>query len=172
MYVDPALLQHLDQRIRLSLESARDSDFNGLLWATALVLLGVILEGPEIIHSLRKRVLIVPGTSPDAWAYPTEYSTRVFPRVQEEGGEIRKWLSFLGWFVLVIGLVGEGVFDGLVNNADGALQAFNDTLVSAAERESVVANDRSAAAIQRADKADDVTLREIEARRALESEVL
>jgi hypothetical protein len=144
MYVDPALLQHLDERIRLSLESTRDSDFSGLLWATALVLLGVILEGPELIHELRKRITIFPGSSLAATAYPTEFSTSAFPVVQKEGGEIRKWLSFLGWFILLIGLGGEGVFDGLVNNADGALQTFNDILVSSTEIQAATAQERAA----------------------------
>jgi hypothetical protein len=132
VYIDPAQLMQLDDRVRLDLESIRSYFFDGLLWATGAVLLGVLLEGPEVIHELYRRVTIFPGSS--------TFSSTVYPTVHVEGGNIRKWLSFLGWFILVIGLCGEGLFEGLVTTADGRLQTFNEILLGDAQRQASEAN--------------------------------
>jgi len=146
VYIDPTLLAQLDERIRTDLESVRDCFFNLLLWATGIVLVGVLLEGPEIVHELYSRVFISPGSS--------AFSATVHPTVRIEGGGIRNVLSFLGWFILIIGLCGEGAFEGLVNKADGMLQTSNNILVSSAETQAAGAQEEAGAATERAASAD------------------
>jgi hypothetical protein len=101
-------------------------------YGNGAVLLGVLLEGPEVIHELYRRAIILPGSS--------AFSSAVYPTVQVAGGDTRKWLSFLGWFVLVIGLCGEGFFEGLVSTMGGKLQTFNEILLGDAQRQASEAN--------------------------------
>jgi hypothetical protein len=54
MNVDPTLLLLLDEAIRADMGAFEDRFTIGVLWSAAIVLVGVFLEGPEILVEIRK----------------------------------------------------------------------------------------------------------------------
>lgn len=87
------------------LTATRDSYFSYLLFASGAVAVGVALEGPEVIHEARK---ILCGIRTKA----------------------RRWItlvSFVGWILVALGVLGEGISEALVSRADGNIQSFNDS---------------------------------------------
>jgi hypothetical protein len=135
MRADPALLLRLDEKIRLDLHAGRDGFFVGLLISTGIVLLGVLLEGPEIVREISD---------------PGRQSVYGWLSILED--RLAKSLSLVGWFVLILGLVGEAVFEGLVSKADGQVQTFDDIVVSDAIRNAGAAVQQAANAEVRAAK--------------------
>jgi hypothetical protein len=116
MPASPQLTQELDSAVRTGLISLRDAYFHWLLYSTALVVVGVILEGVEFLESWAKR------HSFDSWV---------------------KGISKFAWILIVLGVAGEGVFESFVSYADGLVQEFNDTLLQAAQRATADADARS-----------------------------
>jgi hypothetical protein len=108
MNVDPELVRRLDESIRSSLQAVRDGYFSWLIWSAFAVAVGVLLEGPEVVHEL--------------------LNTRRSPQ-----REVARWIKFLGltgWIFVIVGVAGEGLSEGLVSKADGILQMFNDILLT------------------------------------------
>ena len=139
MYVDPNLLMRLDDAFRVELETARDDFFSGLLWSTAIVFLGCLIEGPEVVHAIFRRTSII-------WPRTTIFEAgAVYPTIQREGGGKLSWLSFVGWMVLIVGLCGEGVFEALVSKADGTIQTFKQIALGDGLRQAAAANERASA---------------------------
>jgi hypothetical protein len=116
----PSLLRTLDEFARVSLQDSRNTFFDWLLISTALVLIGVVFEETDVILTFKwvRRclpvVVLVPAHRLESWA---------------------KAVSIIGWAVLLIGVVGEGAFEGLVSEADGWLQEFNNILSSSQQSE-------------------------------------
>jgi hypothetical protein len=130
MYISPESLRRLDELTRSDLQNLRDSYFNLLLMSTAVVFFGVLLEGPEIFREIAEEVrrLLPPRLRLN--------SATGVPVVQHESG---RWIrvsslfrvsSLLGWALVIIGVIGEGVFEGLMSKADGSLGTFNEILLS------------------------------------------
>jgi hypothetical protein len=117
MVIPPETLRLLDESIRRDFQSARDIFFSGLLVMSALVAAGVILEEIfELIPFETDRLELSTGLR-------VSRRTRVL---------IIKLLTKLGWALVVVGVAGEGVFEGLVSKADGQLQTFNESVLSSA----------------------------------------
>ena len=115
-----SLLQLLDECTRTNLQELRNTFFDWLLISTALVLVGVIFEEADVTFTF-KRVrrclpirILLPMHRLDRWA---------------------KTVSMAGRIVLLIGVIGEGVFEGLVSQADGWLQDFSNIQLAAAQRQ-------------------------------------
>ena len=123
MYVTPETIRKLDELVRAALQSLRDRYFLFLEISTALVLIGVILEGPDVwsesLDFLRKMGWLRPPEKVDAkewWPLPPERN-------------VRNWItacSAVGLFLVIVGVAGEGVFEALVTISDGELQTFNE----------------------------------------------
>ncbi len=91
------------------MQGIRDSYFHLLVAATWAVLAGCVMEGIEVFLDV-KEALTEKGLIPLAVSHPS-------------------WviiLSAVGWFLIVGGIVGEGIFESLVNSADGSLQTLSD----------------------------------------------
>jgi hypothetical protein len=134
MSIPLEILRDLDELVRTDLQGLRDSYFHWLLIATWAVLIGVLVEGPEVVRDLRDGFLM--------WRKrPPAHSHHPF------------WiliLSSVGWFLISVGVVGEGIFESLVSKGDVLVQTFNDILLGAAERQ-------AADAILRAQKLEVVS---------------
>jgi hypothetical protein len=124
MTVPEETLRLLDDLIRRDLQSARDWFFFWLLVSTALVIIGVALEGPELLkelceefHKLRTRKLILNAATGLPICSPEKVSGI-------------KIVGLIGWILVTLGVAGEGIFEGLVSKADGSLQTFNDILLA------------------------------------------
>ncbi len=128
-HVPPGLVQALDELIRLDLQNCRDSYFWWLIFSSAVVAFGVILEGPEVIYE-------TVGV----------FRRRFCPRELEQHHHAPDWitlLALLGWVLVALGVAGEGIAEGYVSKADGLIQTFNDILLSDARKEAAFALERA-----------------------------
>ena len=134
-----------DKAKRLQLEGFRNHDFHLLLVMTALVAIGVIMEGPEIVHEARNAWLQCRGR-----------------RVRHRS--IAPWITLigaLGWLFVAVGVAGEGYWEVQVSHDDEAITSFDEQKLGDAERDAGNANERAGKAEERAAK----LLAEIQPRR-------
>jgi hypothetical protein len=106
----------------------RDWYFDWLLISTALVVVGLFMEGPEVVHA----------------------ATSIFRNRQDPTPRWIAFLALLGWILVVLGVAGEGIAEGYVSWAEGTLQTYNDILLSDATKEAAFALERAANANKRA----------------------
>src|SRR5229473_7170861 len=128
-YASPELLSHLDELIRADLQEMRDLYFLWLLIATGAVLLGILMEGPEVVLDLSDG-----------------FRRRRNSNLGTKNAHHPLWvliLSSIGWFLIFSGVIGEGISEGLVSWADGSLQTFNDILLAGATDRAAKANERA-----------------------------
>jgi hypothetical protein len=130
----PDTLKGVDDLIRSGLEAYRESWFAWLLVSTALVVVGLWFEFPEIWHE-----------SVEALS-----SLRSSPKPRREISPWMKLAGTLGWVLIVVGVTGEFVADSFVSKADGFVQKFDEILLADAQRGSSLARERAAAAYERA----------------------
>jgi hypothetical protein len=93
-------------------KSLRDADFSALLLMTKLVAVGVIFEGPEIVHDILKVIA--------AW------------RKKPNRVRAPAWItlvSAIGWLLIVVGVAGEFWADAKFNTDDGNVQSINQQLL-------------------------------------------
>jgi hypothetical protein len=139
MYALPEVIRHLDELTRADLQNLRDSYFFWLLISSGVVALGVVLEGPEIVHE-------------------TVGIIRRFSGAERKTPSWITWLALVGWLFVVFGLAGEGIAEALVSQADGLIQTFNDILLTDAQLEITRAEERAgeakASAINAAEASD------------------
>lgn len=96
-----------------ALIKARDFCFSCLLLSSGLVALGVVLEGPEVIHEARK----------------------ILRRVRTEAPSWITLVALIGWVLVVVGVAGEGISEALIFRADGNIQTFNDQRLADTQRD-------------------------------------
>ncbi|HWZ30423.1 MAG TPA: hypothetical protein VNX18_03775 [Bryobacteraceae bacterium] len=122
MHSTSEVARRLDFLIKTDIQGMRDEYFAWLLILTGVVALGIILEGPEVVHEAR---LAISGRNEAK----------------------RRWitiLALLGWILVAVGVAGEGASEALVAKADGLLQNFNDILLSVAMSDASNARERAA----------------------------
>jgi hypothetical protein len=107
----------IDECVRADFHDLSWSFLLALLITTAVVLLGVILE--EIVED-------VPSTH---CACKTSWHKRI---------------AKLGWLLVIAGVLGEGISEGLVYKAEGLIDTFTSTLLGAADKEAKFAEERAA----------------------------
>jgi hypothetical protein len=136
MYL-PQVSPGLDELIRTDLQNCRDSYFWWLIFSAAVVAIGVIFEGPEVIFET------------------VGICRRRFGKQSEPQRHAPDWVTLvalLGWILVAVGVAGEGIAEGYVSWADGNLQTFNDILLGDAQKEAGAANQKAAEANERAAK--------------------
>jgi len=134
--VSADFINTLDNSIREELQRTSHTFFLWVLISAFVVAAGVALEGPELLHEMWPR-LFAPFTKGSV------------TRIRKFKRFIKK-IGFGGWLLVVVGIVGEGIFEALQNRAEGQLQTFNDILLADAQRQSSVANERANGAYERA----------------------
>ena len=113
-----------DKVKRLQLEGFRSHDFHLLLVMTALVAIGVIMEGPEIVHEARSAML--------------QYRGR-----RSRSRSIAPWITLigaLGWLLVAVGVAGEGYWEVQVSHDDEAITSFDEQKLGNAEESAADAN--------------------------------
>lgn len=113
---------------RNALQAIADRWFHWLLISSGVVALGVALEAWEATISLKRWFQLkcgkeVPEPNDNSWAIPA---------------------SYLGLLLVIAGVVGEGVFEGFVSNADTALRAHDSQILAQAETDAGDAKFRAA----------------------------
>jgi hypothetical protein len=137
----PAQVKYIDDLMRADLLYWRDLWFGWLLLSTKLVVAGLILEGPELIHEL--------------------FSIRGRFRIEKSGASVQeshtpdwvKIVALLGWLFIVAGVAGEWITDAVISDADSNIQAFNNVLLAEATREAGDAKDSANGAASAAQRA-------------------
>jgi hypothetical protein len=109
----------LPDLVRDALQNKADRWFHWLLISSGVVFLGVAFETWEATITLKRwwrlgRGKEVNEPNEKSWAIP---------------------FSYLGLLLVIVGVFGEGVFEGLVSNADTALRAHDDQILAQAQRE-------------------------------------
>lgn len=133
----PDTLRGLDDLIRADLEAYRDFWFHQLLLATLLVVVGLVLEGPELWYEITSIIR--------QWCSMPKFSTP-----EKHAPNWVKLLAFIGWLLIVGGVAGEYVADSFLSKADGYVEQFDEILLKEATRQSSSANAKSAMAYARA----------------------
>jgi hypothetical protein len=107
----------LNALVRQDFEAYRDSWFLYLLAWTAVVIFGIIFEGPEVFHDVVGMLHKKKSSTGHEATIPSWI----------------KVLATIGWLFIVLGLVGEGISEAFVSKADGLIQTFNDNELAATE---------------------------------------
>lgn len=124
MHPSPEVIRYLDELTRTDLQNLRDSYFFWLLISSGVVALGVVLEGPEIVHE-------------------TVGVIRRVSRSERKTPSWITWVALVGWLFVVLGVAGEGIAEALVSKADGLIQTFNDIVLTDAQHEIARAEERA-----------------------------
>jgi hypothetical protein len=161
-------LSRLDELIRPSLLEGRGEWHRFLLWSTVVVAVGVALEVWEIFHDVKEEIDHNRGI---IRSRPLMLSDEGIP-ISEHRRTWMKTLGAIGWILVVLGVAGEFRFDSIISDFDNGIRLIDDSLLAAARSESTDANIAAALATQEAGRADDRTLREINARLALERDFI
>jgi hypothetical protein len=131
--LSPEAIKALEQT-RQTAESARVKDFGYLLLATKLVAVGVVLEGPELVH--------------DAWSMIARWLKR------KTSDHTPSWITvvgIIGWLIVSIGVAGEFWVDEWVNSDDEKVRIVDEQLLQDAQSSA----SRAAAAAAKAKTASD-----------------
>jgi hypothetical protein len=128
----PSLTEALDSIVKADLLNWRDVWFHRLLWSTAAVALGLAFEGPELWLEIRHIRL------------DRRDRRMFFAPTRHEIGSTWKMLAFIGWVLIVLGVMGEGIFEAMVSRVDDQVQTFSDILLEDAQRQAGDARMRTA----------------------------
>jgi hypothetical protein len=157
----------LDELIKPFLLEGRSEWHTLLLLATIAVVVGVVLEAWEIFHDVREEIDHNRGITRTR---PLTLSGEGIPVIEHR----RTWMKTLGavgWIFIVLGVAGEFEFDSMISDFDNGIRLIDDSLLKQARSESADSNISAALATEEAARADARTLREIDARLALEKQV-
>jgi len=114
-----------------SLTALRDLYFSCLLLSSITVAIGVALEGPEVIHETRTILLHIQGKGP-SWI---------------------TLVALIGWILVAVGVIGEGIFEALVSQTDTRIAVLNDKRLAGTTTEAGDAKTSASLAKQAADGA-------------------
>ena len=109
-----AFISVAERTLKGDIESVRNVYFWLLLGSTAILAVGALLE--EIEHFWHPRR---PHINPENGEF-----------VQDARRELRATIARIGFCLVIIGIIGEGVFEGYTSSADDILQEYNGTLSS------------------------------------------
>ena len=121
----PDTLKGIDDLIHAGFEAYRNSCFNWLLAATGLVVVGLVMEGPELWHEITSIV--------SHWRFTRRFH---FSLPESHVPNWAKLAAFVGWLFIIAGVAGEYVADSFVSRADGYVQTFDEILLTEARKES------------------------------------
>jgi hypothetical protein len=109
-----SLVAGIDNAIKADLDAKHAWYFGWLIAATITVFVGVIFEEAE-------------GWTSPLW--------RVLPLLEITEYRLTKRLAKLGWILIVVGVMGEGVFEAVLFKIDGIAHTFDETLLADATKQ-------------------------------------
>src|SRR6201987_664633 len=122
------------------LKNWRDVFFVCLLGCTGLVAIGLAMEVGEIWHDAREAIW-EKSLDLKHWLTPSIDRKEYPPRVSRS----KKLWAAVGWVLIVVGVVGEGVFEGFVYKYDLALSILSDSSIAETQKEANLALERTSA---------------------------
>src|ERR1700733_699793 len=151
MTLPTGLLSALDDLVRTDLQDIRQSFFVWLLRSTAVVAIGVILEGPETIRELSEEIeRFLFRLSRQISINPVSGLPFIRHRL--------KWrllIAAAGWVLIGVGVVGEFGFEIGVSKYDALIQSFDSLLIKQARLESAEADEHAEISEQKAGEANE-----------------
>jgi len=117
--------------VRQSLEAVSERWFNWLLASSAIVALGCVLEVGETWHGLKE------------WIAAKKPKRLYTP------------FAAIGLILVIAGVLGEGVFEVLVSNAETAIREHDDQILAETTIKAGAAKDSAEVAAKAADRADN-----------------
>jgi hypothetical protein len=96
------LVGAIDELARNDLQGSRDWYFGWLRISTTVVAVGVILEEADEFPFRKHRFVISRGD--------------LVPRYRLI--HCLKWIAKIGWFLIIVGVIGEGIFESFVSKTD------------------------------------------------------
>lgn len=161
-------LDRLNEAIRPFLLEGRSGFHQLLLGSTFAVLVGIVLEVWEISHDVLEELrqnFQTRKTAPEL-----VLTSEGVPSFSNR----RSWMKTVGavgWLLVSIGVAGEFWFDSVISDFDTGIRLIDDGLLQASRSRTADAEIRAALAGKEASAANERTLREIEARVALEKDL-
>lgn len=119
-------IRRLDELVRNSDQLLRDRFFEGVIAFTVIVGIGVFLEFAE---HLPIRI--------------TRFNENGWLVVRHDLARWKRRAEWISTIVVLIGLAGEGLFEGLTSRADNILQTFNEVLIGSAVLRASDADERA-----------------------------
>jgi hypothetical protein len=107
--ISPGLISELDDRIRIDFQRLDERFFSLVAISAIVVAIGCAMEGPELFHEL----------------WPEKFACF--------SGQWVKRVGLIGWFLVVLGVAAEGVFEIYDHHASGLLQTFDEVLLTEAQ---------------------------------------
>jgi hypothetical protein len=138
----PELANKIDDLMKDDLLYWRSLCFGWLLLATKIVVVGLVIEGSELIYEMF--LIVRRKVREHRWG---------FRLLKAEIPEWMKIVAFVGWLLIVVGVSGEWIADGIVSDADRNIEAFNAILLRDANK---AAGDAKASAKTAHEEADAV----------------
>jgi hypothetical protein len=140
-FLSATLSGALPDLVRDALQATADKWFHWLLISSAVVAVGVTLEIGEATITLKRwyrlwRGQEVAPVKETSWAIPA---------------------SYIGLLFVIFGVVGEGIFEALVSNADTALRAHDSQVLARAVKDAGDAKSSSLVAADAAQHAKDAS---------------
>lgn len=144
-------LSKINEMMRSDLEHWSDWWFTFLKRSTALVVIGIVCEGPEVYHA---GVAVMKGWSRwishrwnnhirrvhfGGWDAICPELRTLSPR---EHAHPANWIAFvglLGWILVVVGVAGEGVAEYALSDAENNLRVFNNATLAETQRSAMSA---------------------------------
>jgi hypothetical protein len=129
-------LKTLDDLVRTDLQDIRQSFFVWLLISTAVVALGVLLEGPELLREASEEI--------ERFRFKSLHRVNInlvtgLPIIRHRLNW-RLLLEVAGWLLIGIGVVGEFGFEIGMSKYDKLLQSFDSILIAEARTEAIAAS--------------------------------
>ena len=122
-----SFIKALDNAVKGDLLNWRDEWFVCLLISTGVVAIGLLFELPELALEIRHI------------RQDRRDRNMFFVTSHHEAPPKWKILAFVGWFLIVLGVAGEGVFEMLVSRVDGQVQTLNNVLFESTQKEATAA---------------------------------
>jgi hypothetical protein len=119
----PDCLNNADACMK-ALHSTADLWFGRLSLSTKVVAVGLVFEAPELIWE----IAFIIRCKYEKWKLHITFPERHVP-------DLVKVVAFVGWFLIVGGVVGEWYTEGKFNEADTNIQELNDVLRTEAIKE-------------------------------------
>ena len=123
--------------VRVSLESTSDKWFIRLLISTAVVAIGCILEIGETWTDLRRWIRLKGGL-PVAEENPTSWHVPA---------------GAIGLMLVILGVIGEGIFEAYVSTSDTALRLHDEQILAETQTKAAEIYERAAGAMREAESA-------------------
>jgi hypothetical protein len=119
------ILRVLDEQVRKYLVDGRELYFHWLLLSTFVVVVGIAMEAPEIVHDIHEEL----GRFLRRWHKSNDtINLHTGLPITRRRVKLIPFISGFGWLFIVAGVAGEFEFESLTSQSDAMVQSFDNTI--------------------------------------------